>query len=411
MRRKSGLPDIRTFGWIGRIFFTAVGTLEFRAIQEPIRNVRSVQEFFQAKVREIDFDKQEITGESVFSAGDFTVKYDKLVIAVGVKTNTFNTKNVLDREGKEVFFLKNLWHARSIRSRSIEVFEVASLPQVSEEEKKRLLSFVIVGGGPTSCEFASELYDFLQEDLRRLYPELMQYVSVTLFEASDALLGPFDHHLRSYVEKLFKKRRIEVRTSVAVTGVEVLDKAGYMHDATCAMLSDGSNIEFGTMVWSAGLSPVKCTDAMDGRIEKTKSGRIVVDKYLRVKGQEGRVWAIGDCAETPEMPMPLLAQVAQQHAAYLAKVLSGKQGETETIFKFFSLGSMLSIGQWKGIYDGSKVGDPYGWQAKVTNLSGFCAFVTYRTAYWGKQVSMANKLLIPMYWFCSWAFGRDTSRF
>jgi len=111
------------------------------------------------------------------------------------------------------------------------------------------------------------------------------------------------------------------------------------------------------------------------------------------------------------MELPQLAQVAQQQGNYLAHIVSGEVGETEKEFHFYSLGSMASIGGGRGIYDGSHVGDPYGFKGMLPNMKGFAAWLAWRSAYWGKQVSLANKLLIPMYWLKSWAFGRDISRF
>ncbi|GMH56261.1 hypothetical protein TrLO_g5442 [Triparma laevis f. longispina] len=390
---------------------TAVGTLEFRAIQECVRTLPSVNNFFQAKAVSIDFKKKKVLCEDIWEHSDaknsnFTVSYDKLVIGLGVKTNTFNTPNVASRE---VFFLKHLHHARSIRNRTIEMFEIAALPDTSEEEKRRLLSFVIVGGGPTSCEYASELHDFLTTDLVTLYPKLGPYVKVTLVEAGPALLGPFESGLRDYVMRLFRKRKIDVRVDTAVTSVEVFNKPNYGFEATKAMLSNGEELEFGTMVWSAGLSPVKCTDSLD--LEKSEQGRILTDNYLRVLGHEGSVWAIGDCAVMNDKPLPQLAQVAQQQAQYVAHIISGKKGDTDSEFNFFSLGSMASVGGGKGIYDGSHVGDPYGLEAMLPRMKGVLAWIAWRSAYWGKQVSLANKFLIPMYWFKSWAFGRDISKF
>ena len=79
---------------------------------------------------------------------------------------------------------------------------------------------MIVGAGPTSCEYASELHDFITEDLKRIYPDLIEYISITIVEAGDDILGPFDQKLRTYVKKLFKSRNIVVKTSCAVKGVE-----------------------------------------------------------------------------------------------------------------------------------------------------------------------------------------------
>ncbi|GMI01190.1 hypothetical protein TrVE_jg7632 [Triparma verrucosa] len=365
---------------------TAVGTLEFRAIQECVRTLPSVSNFYQAKAISIDFEEKTILCRDIWDHTDakpstFTVPYDSLVLSMGVKTNTFSTPNVSSREGKEVFFLKHLHHARSIRNRTLEMFEIAALPSTSDREKRRLLSFIIVGGGPTSCEYASELHDFITRDLATLYPDLLPYVRVTLVEASNHLLGPFESSLRTYVLGLFKSR------------------------ASKAVLSSGESLEFGTMVWSAGLSPVRLTSTLS--IPKTPSGRILTDNNLVVKNLKD-VYAIGDCAEIEGKPLPQLAQVAQQQGKYLAKSLAGRKMDE---FKFFSLGSMASLGDSKGIYDGSNVGDPYGYSGMLPRIKGVLAWMAWRSAYWGKQVSLANKFLIPVYWFKSWVFGRDISKF
>lgn len=231
-------------------------------------------------------------------------------------------------------------------------------------------------------------------------------MTITLVEAGPALLGPFDSALQKYAKKLFKKRDIDVRLGTAVTGVEDYQVEGYRYMARRANLSDGTQLDFGTMVWSAGLAPVNFTDSLDGIAERTKNGRILVDEYLRVKGLEGSVWAIGDAAVNESgMPLPQLAQVARQQGIYLAKVFNGKQGEDEKPFRFFSLGSMASLGDLKGVYDGSHVGEP-GKEIRHPQLTGFLALLVWRFAYWGRQTSIVNKILIPMHWFKSFIFGR-----
>jgi NADH dehydrogenase FAD-containing subunit len=108
-----------------------------------------------AKARSLDPDTKKIMVESVHN-DKFEIEYDKLVIAVGVTTNTFGIPTI--QEGDGIFFLKTLKQARAIRNNVIDVFEKAAVPTVCEAEIKRLLSFVVVGGGPTSCEFVSELH-------------------------------------------------------------------------------------------------------------------------------------------------------------------------------------------------------------------------------------------------------------
>ena len=134
---------------------TAVGTLEFRAIQEPVRTIPNIN-YFQAYVDRFDFQSRRAYCRDAFLAGhSFEMQYDYLIIAAGCETNTFNVKGV---EGtKNVFFLKQLSDSRAIRSRLIECFERASSPGTSPEELTRLLTFVVVGGGPTNVGTLGEM--------------------------------------------------------------------------------------------------------------------------------------------------------------------------------------------------------------------------------------------------------------
>ena len=228
---------------------SATGYMDFQSISNPVRTLKGVR-YQQAKARNIDFDARVVTCSDVFKNHEFAVHYDRLVVAVGCKTNTFNTPGVAEREGDYVFFLKHLRHAAMIKNRIIECFERADIPGVSDAEKQRLLSFVVVGGGPTSCEFAADLHDFVQNDISKVYSDLMPHFSlsvvrlfspiaheyfifqrphpkVALFtrsqlfqvEASDHILGSFDIALQSYALDLLTKRKINLRLKNAVTEV------------------------------------------------------------------------------------------------------------------------------------------------------------------------------------------------
>jgi NADH dehydrogenase FAD-containing subunit len=407
------VPEVRIVSPSNHFVFTpllpstAVGTLEFRAIQEPIRKVLGANgNFVQAKAQKLDPDTKTLICESTHDNETFAIKYDKLVIAVGVKTNTFGIESI--QEGNGIYFLKHLYHARNIRNNIIDSFEKAAIPGTSVEERERLLSFVVVGGGPTSCEFVAELYDFVTSDVKRLYPEMVKYVKVSLVEAGPALLGPFDSKLQEYTKSLFEGRDISIRLATSVKAVEDYEVEGFRFPARKAKLSDGNDLPFGTMVWSAGLAPVQFTDGLN--LPKGNNGRILVDDYLRVKGYEGSIWALGDSAMSESEPLPQLAQVARQQGIYLGQIFNGQQNEDEKPFKFFSLGSMASVGDLKGLYDGSKVGIK-GEEISVPGMTGFLALLMWRFAYWGRQTSLENKILIPLYWLKSYVFGRDVSRF
>lgn len=396
---------------------TTVGTLEFRAIQEPVRTIPQIH-YYQSVVSEINFDKHTVTCGDVFKEGySFDLPYDALLLAPGSETNTLGVQGVTNNPN--VFFLKQLRHSRAIRNHLIDCFERADSPAVKDlAAKQALLTFIVVGGGPTNIEFASELHDFIKQDVSKWYPDLLPLVKVKVVEASGHILGTFNSSLVSYVEGLFKSRHIDLLTSTTVKQVK----------ENVAHLSDGSQIEFGMMVWSTGIKQVALIENLSAEVVgKFKNGRLMVDQWLRVcraQGSssegacipvgDGRVFALGDCAGDHTRPLPALAQVASQQAQFISKALN-KQGLAALVkaeggavkpFKYAHLGSMASVGEWKGVYDSPSMGG-----VQEGGVTGLTAFLLWRAAYWTKQVSLRNKILIPMYWFKTLIFGRDIARF
>lgn len=416
---------------------TAVGTLEFRAIQEPIRTIPGLSEYYQAKARTLDLEKQYVSCEGIFTGRSFDVSFDYLVVACGNKTNTFNTPGVAEREGEEVFFLKHLHHARQIRNRIIECIERAANPTLTDAERARLLSFVVVGAGPTSCEFTSELSDFLRDDVAKWYPEEAKQAKVTLVEAGPRILGPFDAALAEYYRGHLVARGVEMRTATSVTEVWHGDDREGNH-TTHARLSDGGTLPFGAMVWSAGLAPVRFVERLDALPKQDGSQRLLADSSLRVPGTRGRVFAIGDCAGVEGAQLPPTASVAEQQAAYLTHCFNQHycafDPSTDAdlpppgpvrpaaspvslaffldylftptpAFRYVERGSLASLGSRAGVMDGSKS------ELGLPSVTGWAAIIAWRGAYWTKQLSWSNMLLIPMFWFKSAVLGRDISRF
>ena len=221
---------------------TTVGTLEFRSIIEPVRNTRFRDDhhFQLAKAIELHADKRVVVCESVLNNKRYEVSYDKLVIAVGARSNTFNVPGV----EKHAFFLKEIAHARAIRNKILANFELSVHPNITPEEEKRLLHFVICGGGPTGVEFGAELYDFLREDVSRLYSQEKDKVQVTLVEPHQ-ILPSFDKRLRAFAEKKIQQRS---RFNLIQSGVVEVDDG-------CVKLLDGTTLPCGLVVWSTGLAP------------------------------------------------------------------------------------------------------------------------------------------------------------
>jgi len=455
------LYDVRLISPANHFLFTpllpstAVGTLEFRAIQEPVRTIKDLGEYYQAKARGIDTEKRVVRCEDLFKGHTFEIKYDYLCVAAGNKTNTFQTPGVAEHEGESVFFLKHLHHARQIRNRVLECFERASNPNICKLERGRLLSFIVVGGGPTSCEFIMELYDFLNKDVSKWYPDLMDDIQLSLVEAGSGLLGSFDKALADYYLEGLVQKNINVRLSTAVVAVKgryidqqlVTDSESIgqeKHNYTVATLADGTEIPFGTMVWSAGLSPVKLVENSSSCLKLSRS-RVVVDKYLRVPGQKGRIFAIGDCATPIDGALPPTASVAEQQGCYIGDCLNLHYSKFDILdesnnekdvplpgpiapalwpyerteflnkilctslpeFQYKNRGSLAAMGFGGGVADMSKTDLPF----PKTKISGLAAFIMWRATYMTKQLSWSNMMLIPMYWFKAMVFGRDISRF
>jgi NADH dehydrogenase FAD-containing subunit len=192
---------------------TSVGTLEFRCITEPVRTYSRETNFYQAFCDKIDVNNQVIHCTSNIDADpskkeEFTLDYDKLIISVGACTKTFGIPGV----EKYACFLKEVNDARKIRKRLIDCFEYASQPGINDKEKEERLHFVVVGGGPTGVEFSAELYDFISDDLSRLYPDLMKKTRMTLYDVAPTILGAFDSHLSDYASKKFSRKGIQIKT-------------------------------------------------------------------------------------------------------------------------------------------------------------------------------------------------------
>jgi NADH:ubiquinone reductase (non-electrogenic) len=281
-----------------------------------------------------------------------------------------------------------LSEARQIRQGIIDCFELAITPGLSAADRERLLHFVVVGGGPTGVEFAAELHDFLTEDLRKWYPNLIDDVQITLVEAGKGLLSTFHERLGDYAAKTFQRARIEVLTNSPVREVRERE----------IVLQDETHIPFGLAVWSTGNGPT--TLVSSSGFERNKRQRILVDDHLHVLGQTN-IFALGDCAASGLQELPATAQVAQQMGKYLAKAFNDRaRGKPARPFVFKNMGMLAYIGSRKALAD-------------LPNLqgSGFGTWLFWRSAYLTKLVSTKNKCLVIFDWFKTMIFGRDISRF
>ncbi|KVI01031.1 Calcium-binding EF-hand, partial [Cynara cardunculus var. scolymus] len=253
-----------------------VGTVEARSIVEPIRNIVKKKKvnvnFWEAECLRIDAKNKQVYCRSTQDVKEeFVVDYDYLVVAMGARVNTFNTPGVEEN----CLYLKEVEDAQKIRRRVIDCFEKASLPDMSDDERKRMLQFVVVGGGPTGVEFAAELHDFVSEDLVKLYPAVKDLVKISLLEATDHILNidGIDLKTGAMVVKVSDK---EISTKEIKTG-------------------EISTIPYGMAVWSTGIATRPVVMDFMKQIGQANRRVLATDEWLRVEGTNS-IYALGDCA-------------------------------------------------------------------------------------------------------------------
>lgn len=393
---------------------TCVGTLEFRSVAEPVSRIQTAlatepnSYFYLANCTGIDTAKHEIYCETASNGAlpdephHFKVAYDKLVIAAGAEPLTFGIKGVQEN----AYFLREVNHAQEIRKKLLLNLMLSENPGVSEEEKRRLLHCVIVGGGPTGVEFSGELSDFITKDVQERYTHVKDYIKVTLIEANE-ILSSFDVGLRQYATNHLTRAGVQLMRGIV--------KEVHPKEIT---LNDGTVVPYGLLVWSTGVGPSEFVKTLN--LPKSPGGRIGVDEFLRVPSVED-VFALGDCAgfleQTGRPVLPALAQVAERQGKYLVELFNkigkqdgGKASSTKDIplgspFVYKHMGSMASVGGYKALVDLRQSKD-----AKGVSMAGFLSFLIWRSAYLTRVVSWRNRFYVAMNWATTLVFGRDNSR-
>jgi NADH dehydrogenase FAD-containing subunit len=398
---------------------SAVGTLEFRNVLESIRRRSGHIDYLQGWADDIDFNAKTVTvepnvldqtiGQALVSPREesipvpverfnlggkaqpggtgprqvptFPISYDKLIIAVGCYSQTFNTPGVREN----ALFLKDVNDARRIRRRILDLFELCKMPFISEEIKRYLLHFAIVGGGPTGMEFAASLSDLLEQDLARIYPDQMRFVQITLYDVAPKVLPMFDKTLADYAVQQYKRHNVEIKTSYQVKQLRKglpndpiarsNQETQAKHRVYTIETEQEGDVGIGMCVWSTGnmsnpfvakaldsvrhfpaasasildsLSPALHPSEADSHkwmIQRDpKTGLIFVDDHFRVQLQTKTnptsppnekndhdsvteatmhdVFAIGDSTILKTGRLPGTAQVANQQALWLGDALN-----------------------------------------------------------------------------------------
>lgn len=386
------------------------GMIETRHIVTPIRTICKRTRFFEGRVKGIDPYAKTITVWGGGGAGRLTIHYDFAVVALGSEANFFGMPDV----ESNAYTMKTLNDAAELRNRVIDMLERAE-NETDPALRRHLLNFVVVGAGFAGIETAGELMDLLHDAHRHYRSVGKDDVKVVILEALQEILPGFDKNLAAFAKKRMEERGIEFRLQSAV-------KAFDGEEITVRNLAGGGNggngpeeeeeegngdgddgdevIMSKTLIWTAGVTPV---NMIKRAMLKTQKGKVIVDDYLEVPGFPG-VFAVGDCAlfVDPDTgrPVPPTAQLAEAQGKTAAKNLAAliKNREKEK-FEFKSRGQMAVIGKR------SAIASVFG-----MNMSGFWAWLIWRSVYLSKISSGEKKIRVLLDWMIDLFFSRDISR-
>jgi NADH dehydrogenase len=421
----------------------ASGMIETRHIVTPIRAFCNRAKFYAAKVKHIDLNNKTIVIENPKDSLSKKVSYDKvhttteveieeseaillsrsqmdrlsydyLVIAIGSETKFFGMPDI----EKHAFTLKSWNDAIVIRNHIIHQLEQAEvllrqqiklsssnndydytygkhLHIYQKDEKERLLTFVIVGGGFAGVETAGELNDFLRDSVDDYYHNIeSKDVRVLLIQSGKRLLPEMGEEPAKFAMQKLVQSGVEVILESRVTDVT----------ENYVKINNGRTIPTNTVIWSAGVGPNPIVEEISCKHDQ-RSGRIVVNKFLEVNEYSG-VFAIGDCAfiidPSTGNPYPPTAQHAIREGTVAANnIISLIEEKTDTnrkAFDYKTKGMMASIGKRNGV--GKILG---------IEVQGFLAWWIWRSYYLANLPTLQKKLRVSADWIVDILFKRDVT--
>lgn len=343
-------------------------TAPLRKVLRGAPNVR----YRQGQVVDVDFAQQKVR-----LADGAVLEYEEVVLATGSVPNYYGNDAIESR----ALGLKDLGEALALRNHVLECLERATAA-TDPHERERLLTFCIVGGGPTGVEYAGALAELARLVLPREYPELRPHeFRIVLLEGGDRVLPTFKRRLSAYGRRELERRGVDVRTDVLVAAA---DDAG-------VVTRDGAEIRTATIVWTAGVRPSEV--ALHPGVTRTDTRRLAVDDHLRILGVE-HAFAIGDVAAVPDrkgQPLPMLATPAMQAGRYVARRIV--RGEPGRRFRSFDKGTMATIGRRAAVA-----------QIGPIRFTGFIGWVAWLVVHLYYLIGFENRLRVLVRW--SWYYLR-----
>lgn len=364
----------------------ATGGLHPTSVSESLREIfkKTGVTIYQDTVLSID------TSKKIVLAENSEIPYDYVVLATGAETNYYNIPGAKENS----LGLKNLKEAMDIRQSIIDSFEKATLTK-DEDERKKLLSFAVVGGGATGVETVAEIAEFANEIKNRYYKGQKKYrvkdISISLINTGPEILKPFHPKIQKAARKRLEKMNVTLLLNKTVSSLS----PGVIH------FSDESALSANTIVWATGVTPSvpKCIE----HEVKLTGGRLEVDEFLRMVNMPN-IFVLGDsaCVVNPNgnPPPAMLAQVAVAEAKIVAKnIMATIKNKKLKKFVYRSKGSLISLGQWFA------TGEIFSFV-----ISGKIAWGIWRTVYLSKFLSREKRTHIALEWILDIFYPRDVTK-
>lgn len=362
------------------LYQVATAGLSPGQIATPIRTVLRDQknaEVLLGTVTGVDKAKREVL------MGEHRINYDYLVIATGARHSYFG------RDEWEQFApgLKSLEDATELRKRILLAFERAELEE-DAPARRRLLTFVVIGAGPTGVEMAGSIAELahraLASDFRAIDPHSAR---ILLVEAGSRVLANFPEDLSAYTAKQLKKLGVELMMNTKVVGV---DEQGVLLQAA----GDAEALPSACVIWAAGVaaSPVAKWLGVEG----DRAGRVAVGGDLTLAGHP-EIFVLGDCAlakDAKGRSLPGLAPVAKQQGEYVGKLLNTlrkKPGSKRFVFAYKDYGALATVGRKVAIADFGAI-----------KLRGFIGWLTWCLAHIYFLIGFRNRFSVALDW--TWSY-------
>ena len=359
------------------LYQVAIAGLVPAQIAYPVRTIFRRQKnltFQMGEVTEIDLEARYVKLDGSIIA------YEYLIIATGGQTNFFGNSSIR----QNAFELKNIESAIATRNHLLRMFELAS--QAADAEKRRaLLTFVIVGAGPTGVETAGALAELITHVMKKDYPQMdLKEVRVILLEAGSRVMAAYPDALRQATFKLLRGKNVEILLNTRLTD----------YDGERLTLSDGKTMDCRTLIWAAGVRASELADQL--KVPQAASGRIVTAATLQLPAHP-EVFIVGDsahCTDNKDQTLPMLATVAQQQGRSVAKNLRRiLRNEKPTPFQYQDLGLLATIGR------NAAVARIWGF-----SFSGFTAWVIWVALHIYRIIGFRNRLVVLINWAWDYFF-------